>query len=179
MSRLRFTAIPWLVGLLLLPAPSAQARPELIVEGTLGAAWRTALDATDRNPGFLAILGNADLSLALSWGGVALVGGARGRVGRAAGDLLSEFTGSIGLELALGERVRARLGADAGEILFRDLHAPLVGGYLAVGFQAATFASGHAAAVLTLRLDLDDIIGNDDRLPNLSTSLAAGVGLRY
>ena len=165
--------------LLLMPPGRAEARPELVFEGTLGAAWRTAVDSNDRNPGFLALLGNADLSLAISWGGIALVGGGRGRIGKAAGTLMTEFTGDLGLEIALGERVRARLGGEAGELFLGDLHVPLVGGYFAMGFQLTTFASRHAAVILTLRIDLDDVLTNDDRLPHLSTSLAAGAGVRY
>ncbi len=174
--------------------PRACANPPVFrIEATLGGAWRTSIDYADRNPGFEA--GGLQLEVALgpAWGPFALLAGAQGRVGFVANSAFYATTpgatpslptwyeagGHVGFQLALGERIRARLGGTGAMSFIVDRNAPLVGGFLAMTFDATTWKTGRLAAILLLRLDVEAVLRDDDRLPRTSTSLAAGVGIRY
>jgi hypothetical protein len=178
--------------LLLEGTAGAESSTLLRLEATLGAGWRTSIDQNDRNPSFDALMAQAEVAVGPGWGPVALLAGARGRLGSVgnasyfqvsapapAFPNLYEATGSLSVQLNIGEHIRARAGGDAGMLWVVDRSAPLAGGFLALSFDAATWKQGRMGAVFTLRVDVDAVLGNDDHLPRVSSSLGLGAGIRY
>ncbi len=183
----------------LLAGPAARAQQKeppppsnFRLEATLGGGWRTSIDANDRNPSFEA--GGLQLEVAIGpmWGGLSLLGGVRARVGAVAGasDFQSgagaapfvsyaEVSANAGLQVALDDKIRVRVGPDAGYLFVLDHRAPVLGGFLAITFDTVSWKDDRIALILVLRADLQAVLTDDVRLPRNSTSFGAGVGVRY
>lgn len=163
------------------------------LEATFGAGWRTSLDTTDRSPSFECGGVQVDAAIGPVWGALALMGGVRLRVGAvvnalefqdAAGDPLPllnyvDVTANVGVQFALDERIRVRLGGDGGGIFVVDHRAPVLGGFLAFTFDAVEWTDKNLALIFVLRADVEAVLTDDDRLPKTSTSFGAGLGVRY
>lgn len=183
-----------LAALFLTPGRARAEKPSgLRLEATFGGGWRTSIDTNDRSPSFEG--GGFQLEVALGpvWGDLALLFGARGRVGAVANaaDYVGtpgasppfvsyiETTGNVGVQFAFDDRVRLRAGADGGGIFAVDRRAPVVGGFLSISFDSASFKEDRIHLILTLRADLEAVLTDDARLPKVSTSFGAGIGVRY
>jgi hypothetical protein len=166
---------------LVLVAGSAQAGPLApVLEVTAGPGWRVALGEDARAPGFEAVTGGVDLLAGIEiLQTLGIVIGARVRSGLSDGNGYLEVAGDFGLQLRLGDRVRARLGFDGGRAWITGGNdSPLFGGFAALGFDL--FASPRGvAATLIVRLDGGGFTADNDRFPEWTMALCAGVGGRY
>ncbi len=147
---------------------------------TGAASWRTSLGTDPRVPGFEAVVGGGEILIGLdlySGLGLILTGRFLGGVERGARYL--EGLGGLGLQLRVNDWVRLRAGAAAGQALMPDDTAVLVGGFLAASIDLFSLGSGRVAFTLSLRLDIDAMLGATTSLPDQTLALALGLGLRY
>ncbi|HZU84294.1 MAG TPA: hypothetical protein VE987_15295, partial [Polyangiaceae bacterium] len=138
---------PLLAGLLLVGG-DARAAATFAGEATIGPGWRVAFGQTDRAPGFEALTGGVEALAGVGFGAVGVVGGARFRGGSSNGAAYLELDGELALQIYLGERARARVGAEAGWAHLDGspaVDAPLVGGFAALSLDLLSFAAGRAA----------------------------------
>jgi hypothetical protein len=149
------------------------------VEVTGGPGWRAAFSNGDRAPGFEALTGGAEALAGLDLGVVGVVVGGRFRGGAAGGARYLEAAGDFALQLFLGERVRARIGFDAGWASLPDGSSPLVGGFAALSFDVFAFSAGRAALALSVRFDADGFLTDAESFPRSSLALGIGAGFRY
>jgi hypothetical protein len=178
----------WLAALVLLtglaqaePRGARWMRDHTTFEWVAGtAAWRTALGGTPRQPGFEAVTGGGELLLGLDlYQGFGLFLSGRFVGGVEAGLRYLEGLGGLGLQLRVNDLVRLRAGAAAGQALMPDDVAVLVGGFLAASIDLFQLGNGRVAFALSLRLDIDAMIGAMRTLPDASLALGLGIGLRY
>jgi hypothetical protein len=173
---------------LLVPAPARAApggawlRERINLEWVAGAgAWRSSLGTDVRAPGFDAFAGGGELLVGLDIGlGLGLV-----LTGRVLAGAVSNVTtyleglGGVGVQLRLGNRVRIRAGAAAGQARWHGDAATLVGGFLAGSIDLFALGGGRLSTALTVRLDIDADVGAQTYLPDQSLAFAVGLGFRY
>jgi hypothetical protein len=180
---IRRCAAPSLLALVALTVgaggTAAAAGTVFTAEGTVGPGWRVALDQSDRAPGFQALSGGVEVLAGVGFGALGVVAGARFRGGSESGPLYLELDGALAMQIFLGERARARIGAEAGWSHLPGLDVPLVGGFLALSLDLASFAGGRAALCLAIELEMDTFVTAHEELPTGSAALSGGVGFRY
>jgi hypothetical protein len=162
------------------PARAVDVRVSAEVTG--GPGWRVAAGQDPRAPGFNALTGGADALVGIAIGNVAgIVVGGRIRAGTEGDDSYLEATGDLGGQVHIGDRVRARLGANAGRAWIQGTAIPawMVGGWTALSFDLVTLAAGRAAIALALRLDVGAFPGAGQRFPTATFELSGGLGGRY
>ncbi len=168
-----------LIALVLVPAV-ARADLSPIIELTAGPSWRVAFGQDARAPGFDAVTGGADLATGIEIGNtVGVLAGGRIRAGRASGESYLEASGDLAAQLRVGDRLRLRLGVNAGRAWLADGNSPLVGGFAAFAIDLFSFARGRLAATLVIRLDGDAFTAADPRFPDGSIALCGSLGGRY
>jgi hypothetical protein len=185
---LRRAALVLALALALMPA-TAQASPgaawlreRINLEWVAGSGgWRSSLGPDVRAPGFDAFAGGGEVLVGLDIGlGLGIVFSGRVLAGAVSGvTTYVEGLGSAGVQLRVGNRVRVRAGAAAGQARFRGDMATMVGGFLAGSIDLFPLGGGRLSTTLTLRLDLDGDVGAQTYLPDQSLALALGLGFRY
>jgi hypothetical protein len=180
-------ALALAVALLIASSASGDARSSRWVrergtlEWVIGAgSWRTSLGADPRVPGFDAIVGGGEILLGLDvYSGLGIIIDGRFLGGVERGARYLEGLGGLGLQLRVNDWVRLRAGAAAGQALMPEDTAVLVGGFLACSIDLFALGPTRAAFTLSVRLDIDAMIGAAKTLPDQSLALALGLGLRY
>ena len=162
-------------------APPGAFATHVLADAEAVAGWRVAFGRDERAPGFQAIAGGGQVAFGSEVkGGFGLLGGARGLVGRAGSQRYLEVTGTLILQLRIGERVRMRLGGEGGEVWFdsgQGGRAVLLGGWLGATIDIVTFR--QSAIVLAPRVDVSGFLAQLPVLPDLSLAFSVGVGARY
>lgn len=152
-------------------------REHALAEWAVGTGgWRTGIGVDVRAPGFEQVGGGGELTAGLEvTGGVGLF--ASGRV-LAGGGYLEGLAG-IGVQLRVSERVRLRAGPAVGQATLGGDRAVMVGGFAVGSIDLFPLGGGRIATALSLRVDVDSMIGARTLLPDSSLGLSAGLGLRY
>jgi hypothetical protein len=179
---MRAFALALVLGLGLGVGSAGALEVRLSAEVTGGPGWRVAAGQDPRAPGFNAVTGGADALLGIALGNIAgLVVGGRVRGGSEGDDSYLEVTGDLGAQLHIGDRVRARVGGNAGRAWIRGsaISAPLVGGWTALSFDLVSLANGRVAVALSVRLDVGAFPGGGERFPEATVQLCGGLGGRY
>jgi len=178
-SRRTLAPVVAAVALLAAGGPARAAAVQPTFEVVASGGWRTSIDVYDRAPGFQAVGAGGEVFVGAAWGGVGLAAGGRVRGGGVRGVGFVDAGGDLALQLLVGERTRLRLGAEAGRAFLGDASAWFAGGFLEGSFDIAQLRGGRAALIFNLRIDIDEVIGDDLRFPKVSTAIAAGFGFRY
>ena len=162
-------------------APPGWLATHAQLELTAGPAWRVAIPSTPRASGFQAITFGGELLLGAdvrAW--LAIVGGARARIGTVGGGRYAELAGSLAVQARVSERVRLRLGGDGGRAFNLESGASpgLVGGWLETAIDVLA-VGGRSAITLTVRLDLGTFLAPDASFPDVTLAFGVGLGGRY
>jgi len=147
---------------------------------TGAASWRTSIGNDARVPGFEAVMGGGEIILGLDvYATLGVFVSGRFLGGTERGRRYLEGIGGLGLQLRVNDWVRLRAGAAAGQSLMPDDQAVLVGGFLVASIDLFSLGNGRVAFALSLRLDIDAMVGAATTLPDQTLALALGLGLRY
>ncbi len=163
------------------PRPSHWLRQHGSAELVFAAAGIRAGIGTDTiAPGFDAFAGGAELDAGLEIGsGVGIVASGRVLAGSQAGNNYLEGLGALVVQVRVSETVRLRAGPAAGQATLGSDSAVLVGGYMAGSIDLFALGSGRLSTALTVRLDVDAMLGARKLLPDRSLGFSLGVGVRY
>ena len=142
--------------------------------------WRSGLGTDAQVPGFDALAGGTELLLGLDiYGPLGVVLTGRFLGGEARSEKFLEGLGGVGLQVRLSDLVRLRAGAAAGQAIDQADTATMVGGWVAGSVDLFALGGGRLALAISLRLDVDALLGVAPTLPDQSLALALGFGLRY